>query len=74
MEAGLPVFEVEEDLSSEVETKVEKCFEEGTRGRGGADWLLLVVVDGAAVDTVAVVVVLEVVELARKRDCEWLEK
>ena len=48
-----------------VETKVEKCLEEGTRGRagGGAD----------AAGWVAVVVVvceLVVFELARKRDWE----
>lgn len=55
------------DFSSaeEVDSDVEKCFDEGTRGRGAGEGV------GATVVWVAEEVELE---FARKRDWEWLEK
>ena len=56
----------------EVETKVEKCLEEGTRGRAAPGVLAAA---GVCAVVVVVVVVCEfVLELARKRDWEWFEK
>ncbi len=53
-----------------VETKVEKCLEDGTRGRAAPGGLA-----DAGLWVVAVVVVkLPLLELARKRDWEWFEK
>ena len=70
-----------------VETKVEKCFEDGTRGRPAAPApegaapgpapaaAAAAPCDGAAAVVVVVVVVCEAAfELARKRDWEWFEK
>lgn len=46
-------------------TKVEKCLDEGTRGREA----------GTELGAVVVWVVVDWgLELARKRDCEWFEK
>lgn len=55
-----------------LETKVEKCLEDVTRERGCAGGA-----GGTGACVVAVVVVVDAeltVELARKRDWEWLEK
>lgn len=56
-----------------VETEVEKCREEGARGRAAAAavWEVVVedIVDVADADELALVF-----ELARRRDWEWFEK
>lgn len=69
---GAPVpelFSFTDDFSSpEPESDVEKWREEGARTRPG-------VVGGLWVCASDVwVVVVPLLELARKRDCEWLEK
>lgn len=71
---GLPLrLPFAEDLSllrgfsspGEEATKVEKCLDEGTRGREA----------GTELGAVVVWVVVDWgLELARKRDCEWFEK
>lgn len=54
-----------------VETKVEKCLEDGTRGRAATGGVAV----AAGWVVVVVVAVCELVlELARKRDWEWFEK
>ena len=54
-----------------VETKVEKCLEEGTRGRTAVEGLADA---GLCAAVVVVVCELALFELARKRDWEWFEK
>ena len=56
--------------SAVVETKVEKCLEEGTRGRAAPGGLA----DAGLCVVVVVVVEFAALELARKRDWEWFEK
>ena len=57
-----------------VETKVEKCLEDGTRGRAPVGGAAAVGVWAVAVVVVVVVDWEFAVELARKRDWEWFEK
>jgi len=59
-----------------VESDVEKCFEDGARTRGGGcgGFAGFAVVGEALALLLPAVCVCVVLELARKRDCEWLEK